>query len=179
LLAYAVGALDPGRAADVETAGVAPLVVPATPPLPLWRLPPPGRVSGRVPFGAEARPALVMGGPLREGDRVEVALRAPADHAIAVLSDAGEWTVVFPGRAAEKLTVGDLPERDGAYILELALRPGAGEQRYAVALLPPTFDVDWDQRSERRWAALPPAIEAGEVSVITLAFQVSAAPDRP
>lgn len=190
LVAWVLGALEPDRAVEVATlVAESPALqrrvrslqrsLPAwrQAPTRTWNLPPPGL--------NRASAALVMSGPgeapgqLRPGARFEVSLPdlpTPEDVQIVVLSrDETDWTVRFPSRPDEQLTLAELQRGpDGRRRLDLSAGQREGLQRWAVALPSRALVADWSAPEEQRWARLKSAIEAGEVTVSTVEVKVSA-----
>jgi len=194
LLAWAVGALEPGRALELEEeagrdpglrqraaqlkARLAPepgrtVTAPASGML--WRLPPPG-MNANLRGGWA--PAMVMSGALRPGDRFVVRLEPPdaLRRAVVVLYRVGSaaWSVVFPDAPDEQVSLEDLPlEADGTRRrLELMAGPDAGTQRWAVALPPAQTPIDWGLEPADRWRALRRSVASGTVPVMTVAVPV-------
>jgi len=194
LLAWIVGALEPGRALELEeeaardpslhdrvarlrTTLAAATAATAATAAPSWRLPPPGMAAN---LSGGWAPAMVMSGALRPGDRFVVKL-APPDaikRAVVVLYRAAgaAWSVVFPGGPDELVTLEELPlEPDGARRrLELMAGPDAGVQRWAVALPLVSAPIDWGLEPVARWRLLKRAVASGDVPVMTVAVPVGA-----
>ena len=194
LLAYLTGALEPSRRQELsehidadtdlqrrlrqlsERLGGQP---PAR-----WRIPPPAirgvpwMMAARVErsrhavLGAEEAPELVPGQPFQlRLPQVE----SPSSWRVVVLyRQSGDWEVVFPTWPDDDMTLADLPmESNGELRLDLIARPEAGRQRWAMALLPLAFSIDWDAPEDRRWAPLQDELARGEIQLAVIEVEVS------
>jgi len=188
LLAWLAGALEPGRALDVQEEVSAFPEVRARVALltqrlqedqirPVWRIPPPGVAGGRRGFTLERAALAVMGEEvIRPGDRFTVRIGAvpdAEDRRLVVLYRRGaDWDVVFPSREDEDVQLDVIPaEPSGERVLELVAQEDLGEQRWAVAL-PLADPVDWSLAPEARWQSLVERIATGEVPVTSVRIQV-------
>lgn len=160
LHAFVAGALDPGRARTVSDEVAADVLLAArvqrirdalslateTP----WRLPPPRLGT----FAVMTAPAMVMGPSSRV--RLTIPMEAaPSHHRVVVLGMLDfAWEVLFPATVDDEITLADLPQEGGNYILDVR----KGPLRWAVAL-PELID------RAAGWAGLQADIAAGRVSV--------------
>jgi hypothetical protein len=187
LHAWLSGALEPPQALVVEEIlrqtpeiqrRIEQLEQAASPPRPdPWRIPPPGIPGGRMGFGLSTAQAAVFGGALRPGDRFELRIESvveqAADQLVLVLRRlAGAWQVVFPTDADGTLTAADLPEKDGARVLDVSAGPEAGRQRWAIALAPRDA-VDWAAEGAERFAAVITGVAGGDVPVASVEVAVA------
>lgn len=144
----------------------------APPPRPMrWAIPPP-----RIDTGFSARPAarLTLSRTLRPGGRFRIAIE-PLDEQLdwpfVVLRWTDRWTVRHPLAEADLIPARSLPESDEGRVLELAADPDVGVQRWAVALLAPTVDVDWT--AEDPWVGLRDGLLSGDVPVKAVDVEVT------
>lgn len=192
LLAFLAGALEPGRAADVEealraSAGlrarlhllVAARAAPAPTPS-AWAVPPPGPAWGLARAGpAPAGPEAWLGDDVHTEEPFVLHLR-PGDPAerrrvVALREEAGAWTVAWPTRAEELRRVDELPlGPDGARELRLPAGAAPGRQRWVVLAVPEGADVDWALPGPGRWQELIDALAVDPG--LALAFTVWVTP---
>lgn len=176
LLAWKAGALEPGRALEVEEAlRVHPELWARVASLPSlepeadsWRVPPPGVFGGRAGFGVQVRQAAVFGGGLRAGDRFQLTFEADEKRFVVVLRRVdGAWTVVHPVEPGDELRVGELPVKEGQRVLDLLAADRPGVQDWAVAL-PEVLPSNGD------WRGLQAGVADGTVPVASARVVVRA-----
>lgn len=179
LYADLVGALEPGTAAELRAALAAN----------------PAAASRRRRFAEaldallaevdppEWTPALfALGGQLELSTRSHavmdlsatrtVPLHLPVEeallehHVLVLVQEAGEeaWSVELPRRPEEWLRLAELPrDADGGAVLDLVR--GARPRHFAIALLPPEVEIDWDASGPERWAGVRAAIADGRARI--------------
>jgi len=143
-----------------------------------WDIPLPGVSAGVNPFLATVSDAMVMGRtPLQPGDRFTVDLEVDPStlHStvVVLLERAGRWNVLFPKGPEQMLRVHELPQQDdGRRRLELVAQEGTGTQRWAMALAPDGWVIDWRLDPSERWWALEEALGRGEIPVCSWIVRV-------
>lgn len=177
---YLAGAMDPGRREELEAAlAVSPtlrarlagLVASTVSDEPsAWRVPPVG-----APGPWSLSPMVQAGAAMSDedavaGDYVELRFQAPAalDAAdvfvLERLAD-GDWEVLFPASADERLPARAFPrEPDGRLRLDVVLNAGS-TGRIAVALVPSDVSVAWSEPAPARWVELLTALGEGRVAI--------------
>lgn len=186
LALYQQGLLDPCAEAEVaarlahspalrqrlDDLALAPDPLPERAPLG-WRVPPPGLGHAM----AARRPDLLGDGPVRVGDRFQITLPdtgADTDREVVVLRRVqDDWEVVAPTGPASRAPLTLFPAQDGARVLDLLAVGPPGQQRWAVALPPRDFPVDWDRPLSTRWRGLQKAIASGLVPIGSVSITVT------
>lgn len=175
LLAWIAGALEPGRAADVEEALRASAALRArlqllvasgpapTPGGPRWVVPAPGPGWGlaRAAPGAQAGAWLADDLHVDEPFALLLRPREPAERRrVVVLREAeGGWEVAWPLAEAELRRLDELPaEADGARRLPLRAGPRPGAQRWVAVLVPEGAEIAWELPAGPRWQELMDAL---------------------
>ena len=175
LLAYAVGALEPGRAREVEEELRASpllrarlhLLVQQLPPRSAradpWPVPAAGGAWGRA-WGAPRPPASPLEAFMDEAVHTQgelelhVTLADPADdrRLLVLRRLGGRWTAVWPGSPEELRRLQALP---GGAVRRIRLSAGeeAGTTEWAVIALPEEVEIHWEREGAARW------VEAVEV----------------
>jgi hypothetical protein len=170
LCAWLSGALDPGRAWELEarlrrsTALQARLAelsaeLQATPigrPAPRWRLPIPPRSLGT------AFQAVGMMGGAAARFRLELSPPEGARRLVVLLGQEPpqDWRVLFPLEKEEQLWLEELPRHpDGRAWIELGLEKGL--ERAALVIAEEGWEPDWSADLEPRWRPLRQAVEEG------------------
>jgi hypothetical protein len=170
LSAWLGGALDPGRAWELEarlrrsTALQARLAelsaeLQATPigrPTPRWRLPIPPRSRGST-----LQPVGIMGGAAARY-RLELIPPEGARRLVVLLGQQPpqDWRVLFPLEEEEQLWLEELPRLpSGGVWIELGLEKDL--ERTAVVIAEEGWEPDWSTDLETRWRPLRQAVDEG------------------
>lgn len=140
-----------------------------------WRIPPPG-MSRTV---RAHRPA-VLGG----ADKVAIGHRfqlhipdmpAPASHMLVVLRRCGlaDWAVLSPIAVDRFTTLSQCRMTpDGQRQIDLLASGPTGPQRWAIALVPTSLEIDWSLPAATRWAAVQRNIKQGTLPIVSIDIDV-------
>lgn len=176
LRAWLLGGLEPGEATRLgEQVAASPSLQARVDALKVllqdddasvWSLPPPGQGHG---LRLEAAP-MQSYSVAQAGAAALLSLRfsTPAEGPrLVVLLHRGEagWEVLLPDAEEDRLSLDELDRLDDGRV-ELLVRAAPG--RWALALPPLDWPIDWRLDAAARWAPLQAALSQGEIPVAVI-----------
>ena len=129
-------------------------------------------------------PQMVMGSPgdaaewptVELGTSLQLAISQDISSALHVVCmrrvESQGWEVVFPTRLEERVSLVRFPLEDGHYRIRVVLGEPAGLQEWAVWLIEPAVEIDFEMPQEERWAPLFDGLFSETASCCTTAVEV-------